>query len=617
MLLLLDPPRITEAISAESVKMQAIQIRLLGYPQVILNGSEVTEALSQKALALLVYLCIEGGNYTRLELAGLLWGDMNDNRARANLRSALHNLRQVLPGLVDVSRSCVALSPDLGFSLDSRLLAEHASLITGPAGADALIAFNRLYRGEFLEGFYLDGAPEFEAWVLEQREHLRLTYLYALQQMADQAASAGDWQQAIELTRRVLALEPWLESAQRQLMLLLARSGHCNQALAQFEACRIVLDRELDVAPEADTWRLYEMIKCASYGQLHNLPSFPTPFIGRSAELATLEQWAQDENCRLITIAGMGGLGKTRLAVELARRVVNGCRRLFLHGARYISLPERLSPEQFLPIIAQELGLPPSDSSAVDEQLVRYLHQKEMLLLIDSPDVGLIDTGFVARALREIPRLKIIVVSPARLNLHWEWLFSLAGLSYPDTADLPRDLAALERYDSAVMFLECARRVPQEFSSVESIQAVARVCRLVEGLPLALELAAACLRTYSLAQLCERLASNLNILQAEFVDLPERHRNLLRMFETSWDELTSSEQTALTRLAALPGGFNQATAQSIGGLSAGEIEKLLELSYLRQSVCGLYAVPELLRRFASMQTAAPSHLPQRALVASV
>lgn len=147
MLLLLDPPRITEAISAESVKMQAIQIRLLGYPQVILNGSEVTEALSQKALALLVYLCIEGGNYTRLELAGLLWGDMNDNRARANLRSALHNLRQVLPGLVDVSRSCVALSPDLGFSLDSRLLAEHASLITGPAGADALIAFNRLYRG--------------------------------------------------------------------------------------------------------------------------------------------------------------------------------------------------------------------------------------------------------------------------------------------------------------------------------------------------------------------------------------------------------------------------------------------------------------------------------------
>lgn len=585
--------------------MEPIAIRLMGYPQLLVGTQDVSDQLSTKALALLIYLSLQKGAHTRLELAGLLWGDMNEARARANLRSALHNIRQVLPEVLEVSRSIVAISPTAALEIDVRLIQNTVRRPAQIAGRLDAVQFCASHRAEFLEGFYIDSAPEFDAWVLQEREHLRLIYLQCLEKLADAAARQGDWSQAIEVTRQMLALEPWLESAQRRMMLLLARSGHCNQALAQFETCRQVLDEELSISPEPETWKLYEMIKHASLCPRHNLPAFPTPFIGRQEELATLQRWLRDPDCRMITLAGLGGLGKTRLAVEAARSTVNGSQRLFLHGAFYTPLPERSSTDQFIPTIAQSIGMPLSDYAPFEEQLRNYLREKELLLLIDAPRAELIDAHLLARLLREAPGIKLIVISPARLNLHWEWFFPLQGLAFPRLEHLPCRLSDLEDYEAGQLFLENARRVPHRLCDSESIQAVGEICAVVEGLPLAIELAAARLRSLSAVQIIDHLRYSLEILQAEFVDLPDRHRNLAHLLAWSWGQLPPTIQSALGRLAAYHQvEFTSGMAQVLSGLDANDLGMLVDCAFLRRTQADKYEIPKLLRRFASQQVCA-------------
>ena len=237
-----------------------------------------------------------------------------------------------------------------------------------------------LYRGEFLEGFSVRQALGFEEWVLGERERLRQLAIQALHRLSVACTVRGEYAAGIEYTNRLLALEPWQEEAHRQLMTLLARSGQHSAALAQYETCRRILAEELGVEPLPETQALYHRLKTRREAAPHNLPPQTTPFVGRQAELAQIAHHLDRADCRLLTLIGAGGIGKTRLALQAAGQALDA----FADGVYFVPLAGISSPEFLVPTIGEAIDYPLSGEADPKRQLLNYLQQKEMLLVLDN-----------------------------------------------------------------------------------------------------------------------------------------------------------------------------------------------------------------------------------------
>ena len=303
-----------------------LHMSLLGPPQLLWQGVPQTTLLV-KAQALLFYLALEPQPHTRPALATLLWSDMPDEKARANLRTALSRLRKSFGDYLITTRQTVSFDGEATHWLD---VPQFEKGLADPEPLRQRGAVG-LYRGEFLATFHVPGAPVFEEWALVQRERLRYLALEGLAALAKQADKQGDLGQAMADWRRLLALDPWRESAHRGLMRLLARTGDRAAALTQFEECRRLLETELGVAPAPATMALYGQIKDDSVTWWqgdkaaevhpavisspspdarplpHNLPAATTSFHGRSRELAQIQKTLQEPGCRLFTLLGLGG----------------------------------------------------------------------------------------------------------------------------------------------------------------------------------------------------------------------------------------------------------------------------------------------------------------------
>jgi DNA-binding SARP family transcriptional activator len=284
----------------------------LGSPRVLLGDTPVTFT-GHKPLALLVYLAVSGRVHTRDALAALLFDAASDERARAQLRSTLTYLRAELGEYLVVTRTTIGLAHDHPIWLDVAELEAAAPL----ADPERLAQAVSLYRGAFLAGFTIARAPEFDAWVQGERERLRVLLVRLLTRLIEHCSEQGDLPAAMGWARRLLEEEPWHEATHRQLMRLLARAGQREAALAQYEACRRVLTKELGTAPEAVTTVLYEQLRAAPFAPRTNLPA-QAGFVGREAELALVAERLADPACRLLTLLGLGGSGKTSLALHAA-----------------------------------------------------------------------------------------------------------------------------------------------------------------------------------------------------------------------------------------------------------------------------------------------------------
>jgi DNA-binding SARP family transcriptional activator/predicted ATPase/Tfp pilus assembly protein PilF len=555
-----------------------LQITLLGSLKITRDGIPVADFISSKVPALLAYLAVTRRAHTREKLAALLWGEMPEADARNNLRQSLTNLRKLVDDHLIITRDSVEFD---GECLLDTAQFEHSVRAASP---ESLTAALGLYRGDFLDGFLVRDAPDFEDWLLTERARLREMVLSVLHALTEFHTAEGRYSTAIGCAARLLAFDPWREEAHRQLMLLQARTGQWSAALAQYESCRRTLEKELGVEPAAETILLYERIRAARQGLRHNLPAETTVFIGRAGELESLRRRLADPTCRLVTLTGLGGVGKTRLALHLAALNTE----IFLNGVWFVPLAA-LQPEGLVPAIAEAVQFSFS-SGEHKKQLFNFLRQKEMLIVLDNFEHLLSSSPFLTEILRAAPAVKLLVTSRERLDIEGEWTMEISGLEVPLTS------SAVDSFSAAQLFLQGAARAGGNLAEPD-FAAVADICRMVGGLPLGLEIAAAWTRSMRPAVIADEIRRGLDFLASTRRDLPERQRSLRVIFESTWGRLTGAGQRTLARLAVFSGGFTMEAAGKVTGASASVFAELTDKALVQQTA-ERFELHEVIRQFA-------------------
>ena len=331
----------------------------------------------------------------------------------------------------------------------------------------------------------------------------------------------------------------------------------------------------------------------------HNLPPQPTPFVGRTEELREIALRLADPTCRLLTLLGPGGMGKTRLALQAAAEHIE----TFPNGVFFVPLAELSAPEQLVPAMAEALRITFYQRDAPRTQLLHYLREKHLLLLLDNFEHLLEGALLVMEILAQAPGVKVLVTSRERLNLREEQIYPVGGMSFPDDKAL-----ALESYSAVQLFLQHAQLADPEFQlDADRRDCVAHICARVMGMPLALELAASWLRVLSCAEVAAEVDRSLDFLSTTQRDRPDRHRSLRAVFEYSWQLLTTQEQNALSAWAVFQSGFHREAAVTLlraidpsvnSAVTLSLLAALVDKSLLQRRHKDRYAMHALLHQYA-------------------
>ncbi len=615
--------------------MPQLKLTLLGAPQLELNSQPISIP-RRKVMALLVYLTVTRQPQRRDKLATLFWPESRQQTARSALRREFSVLRGALGDEWFVStREEIALSPDMDILVDVDEFRQQGTAYTKHNHSDdepcteclvRLTAAAALYQSDFLAGFTLTDCPEFDDWQFFEADGLRRDFADVLSTLVQLNQRQGEYETAITYARRWLALDMMHEPVHRELMRLFAQAGQLAAAIRQYDECVRILDEELGVPPEEETVELFDAIRTRRFPtpntnvqdadeplddqQLgvashpsnaedipqpkHNLPSPPTSFIGREDELATIRQLLSAQaDCRLLTLIGPGGIGKTRLAIEAASSVVDS----FSDGIYFVELAEITSADATISAIAEALHFPLQGNIKPDLQLASYLKTKQMLLIIDNLEHLLISAELFAHLVTSCPDLKLLVTSREALELQEEWLYPVYGFATPSAEILP---AAVAENHAVQLFVQRARRANSSLALTEhDLVAVSTICRLVDGLPLALELAATWVRTLSIEEIAEEVTTDLDFLTTTSRDAPARHSSLRIVLEQTWRLLTQEEQEAFCKLAFFHGGFSRQAAKRVADISVVVLAALVRKSIIGLNQDGRYTILALLRQFAT------------------
>ena len=590
------------------------------------DNQPIPESRAKRIEALLIYLALEANRPHRRELLiGLLFPDMPDEAARTNLRQTLSRLRKAIHDAQAEPPFLLSNRESTQFNLASQHQLDVVQFRAGLVGcaahaggrdgvcADCMaLAATAVsyYKGPFLEGFFLEDSAAFEEWTLGYRQQFQTEALAALDELAAFHERRGEYEQAAHFARQQLAIEPWRESAQQQVMRILALQGERSAALMSYDAfCQILLD-ELGVDPLPETAALAEQIRTAEDERPYHLPPQAQPLIGREEELAQLSAQLVNPDQRLHTIVGPGGIGKTSLALAVGWQAATAHLGPFLHGVFFVPLADvaLADSSNFNPVVtavAEALGFTFAGAADPQAQLVNSLKNKKMLLLLDNLE-HLMAAGrqLILQLYQQAPGVNILVTSRERLNLAGEWALPLAGLpTTPTSADTSPAMA---------LFVQRAQQVEARFTLTEagewSATAVANICQLLEGLPLAIELAAAWVRLLSCPEILAELQHNLDGLSGSRLGQPVRHHSLRAVFYYSWQLLTADEQQTLARLSIFQGGFERKAAAEVAQARLPQLSALLDKSFLRRRVdengrtaASRYEMLQVVRQFAAEQ----------------
>ncbi len=580
---------------------------------------------TDKVRALFVYLAYHADQpISRKQLATLLWGDRPDKAANANFRNTLSRLKKSLnkafgaatPLTVTRRTVMVTGSAEIDVCIFDALWAqceETARERWAERGqvVQLLTQAVALYRGALLAGFSLPDSLTFDEWVVPLREQYHQRVLFALETIADFHITQRDWAQAETFARRQLELETWHEPAYRQLMRIYAGLDKPAMVRALFSECRAVLAEELAVEPSQRTRDLFDALlrdvalptpvtRSAKPTVPHNLPPDFTPFIGRIHELAQLQKLVGERVYRLITLVGHGGVGKTRLSLALARSQLA----YFTDGVFFVSLVGVKTSDDLPAAIGNALGFTFAGSRSPSEQLRSFLGQREMLLILDNLEHLLTDDATVDQILDlfgAAPNVVFVITSRRRLFVRAETIFPVGGLSHPMSDELPTiDGEWLTtNFEAPRLFVERVQRVDVTYQPDQDAATIAKICRLVDGYPLAIELAATQSGMASCSAVLTALLDSMSALKTQMRDMPARQRSLRAVFNYSWRLLSADAQRALPQLASFHGGFDLAAARAIvPQASADLLEKLIGHSLLRRNGAR-YDLHEMVREFAS------------------
>ena len=345
----------------------------------------------------------------------------------------------------------------------------------------------------------------------------------------------------------------------------------------------------------------------------HNLPHPTTPFFGRAQELADIAARLADPDCRLLTILAPGGMGKSRLAIAAAQAQLDQ----FTDGVIWVPLAPVAAPEAgtalnpLVGVIADALDIPFHGRATPEQQLFSYLRALELLLVLDNFEHLLPVVTFVGDLLSQAPDVKILVTSRERLHLQEEWLLPLSGLDLPPSGSLDKALTGA----AVQLFTQRARQVRSSFNLAGELEAVLRICQLVEGMPLGLELAAAWLFQLSCDEIAAEIAAEIDFLATKMHNVPDRHRSIRSVFGYSWERLSPTERDVLQKLSIFRGGFDRAAAKAVASATLPVLASLTDKSLVTLAEDGRYIIHELLRQFAAERLAATSPIEQETVAA--
>ncbi len=567
-------------------------LRLLGTPR--FEGTQTGELSLERPLWLVAFLAARETWVSREELVLLFWSEADEASGRQSLRQLLYRARSLVFGQhleTETLRVRYNGASDIALFKKALHLQDWAAAL-------------ELYTAEFLLNINPAGSLEFESWLEFEREELQSGWRNAVLQRAAQLEGLNEFVAGFQCLDTALKHDPLNDEFVRA-MLKLARSAKLEQVgLSIFERFGREFKHVLELDVPEDIRELASNLRTGlnplpiaentlpreakTLSSQNSLPINMTAFVGRQNELLEVRKRVLDPECRLLTLVGAGGIGKTRLALEVARQSENE----FRDGVIFVSLAPLENPALLEATILEALGLKIAGDKA-QQQLIENLRDKNLLLVLDNFEHLLEVSNVVSIILEHALGVRVLATSREALGLRGEWVIELEGLPSPD------HFSALESQDAANLFGTSARRVNSAFKlELGDLPDFSRICKAVAGMPLGLEIASSWTRVLSLGEIAEELERDPDSLEISSRDLPMRQRSLRAVFEHSWNLLRPVEQAILARLSVFRGGFDRDAALEVAGARLPSLLALVQKSLVQKNPEKRFELHSIVRQYS-------------------
>lgn len=574
-----------------------VKMKALGRAEV-LSDTDVIILPDTLGSVLSAFLAIRGDWASRAELIGLLWPHADEAAARKLLRWHLHKARRTAYG-AGIESEGDRVRWRGGCDVQAFLAAFRER-----RWGDALAS----YGGPLLAGTDWTASAEFANWLETEQALLHGLWREASLKAIDDLAGEERYAEAADAAARVLESDPLDERVLQRFVRLAAAAQRAPDALAAYATFRSTLRSELRLEPLEETRSLIESVRllagtgpapAAVLGPHDTIRHAATPFVGREREVTEVRELLGRPDVRLVTLMGPGGIGKTRLGVAVA----GGLSSSFADGVAYVPLQELDDARHVPAAFARALELGSRDPNRVAGDVVRHVAEGARLVVVDAFEAVVEARDFLAELVERTPRAKLLVTSRERLGVMGEWVYEVPGLATPGPEHPALRLDALRSYGAVDMFIQAARRAEARSIDGEAdLEAVARICRSLGGLPLGIELAASWTRLLSCSEIADEIERDPDFLRAD-TGAPARHRSLRTVFERSWRSLDETNRRILLDLAHFRGSFTRDAAVAVAHADLHALLRLSDASLLRV-VRGRYELHEVVRQFALERLAA-------------